>query len=256
VNIINKKLGETPLEALECFRIEQIKCFPHKKLELQNISMTYAGRLDPMAEGLLIILSGDECKDRDKYTDLDKTYEIEIVFGIETDSYDALGLIKSVNCNSILENSIDISKYIGKKTQSYPPFSSKTVNGIELHNLARSGDLPDIMPKREIEIYSLNKNGSRYISGLEIYKRASNTISLVRGDFRQSKILKGWDHFAKKYAKNDFMSISLVVCASSGTYMRSLAKDIGDDVGVGAFAMSIKRTKIADYSAKNVTVLC
>ena len=53
-----KNIGETPLECLERIRLEYGKP--------KDIPMTYAGRLDPMAEGLLIILVGDDCKDKEK----------------------------------------------------------------------------------------------------------------------------------------------------------------------------------------------
>ena len=54
VNLVYKKLGQTPLEALLDFK--------NKNPDFSG-SMTYAGRLDPMAEGLLILLSGDKLKD-------------------------------------------------------------------------------------------------------------------------------------------------------------------------------------------------
>ena len=70
VILLNKKEGETPLEALEVFRKRKTK----QKKEYKDVKMTYAGRLDPMAEGLLIILTGEECKNKEKYLVLDKEY--------------------------------------------------------------------------------------------------------------------------------------------------------------------------------------
>ncbi len=63
--IAYKELGETPLECLERMRI--------KHNIGQNTPMTYAGRLDPMADGLLIVLVGEECKKKDTYLGLNKT---------------------------------------------------------------------------------------------------------------------------------------------------------------------------------------
>ena len=56
--LLNKKEGETPLEALENFRF--------KNKEYKDVKMTYAGRLDPMASGILLILAGDEIKNKEK----------------------------------------------------------------------------------------------------------------------------------------------------------------------------------------------
>ena len=89
--IIYKKVGETPLEALENFRTKRLD---EGHVEYRNIPMTYAGRLDPMAEGDLLILIGEECKKKDAYLGLDKEYEVEVLFGIETDTHDVLGIPK------------------------------------------------------------------------------------------------------------------------------------------------------------------
>jgi tRNA pseudouridine55 synthase len=79
-----KKVGETPLECLERFRKNHPK--------FKNQKMTYAGRLDPLAEGELLVLVGESCKNKEKYLKLDKEYLVDILFGFETDSYDLLGL--------------------------------------------------------------------------------------------------------------------------------------------------------------------
>ena len=56
--LLNKKEGETPLEALEKFRLTNKK--------YKDVKMTYAGRLDPMATGLLLVLAGEETKNKEK----------------------------------------------------------------------------------------------------------------------------------------------------------------------------------------------
>lgn len=79
-----KKVGETPLECLGRW----VKQNP----KYENMKMTYAGRLDPMAEGELLVLVGEECYEKEKYLGLDKEYEFDILFGFGTDTYDILGL--------------------------------------------------------------------------------------------------------------------------------------------------------------------
>lgn len=249
---ITKKVGETPLEALERYRAEQVSL---GHTELKNVPMTYAGRLDPMAEGVLLILAGDECKNKEKYLGLDKEYEVEVVFGIETDTYDALGLAKVGKAAEKSAEDMSVSKklsqakvffkpYIWKFRQEYPAYSSKTVEGKQLHELARAGELPDEMPTKEVEIYSVEEVGKiQNISGVELLNIISKNISLVKGDFRQEKIIKRWQEVLKD-SNADFFVLKIRVNCSSGTYMRSLAHRIGRDLGTGAFALSIKRTKI------------
>src|SRR6185436_8316630 len=79
-----KNLGETPLACIERFRSE--------RPEYAKTNMTYLGRLDPMAEGLLLVLAGNT-KDKQQYLDSDKAYEFEVLWGFETDTYDILGLV-------------------------------------------------------------------------------------------------------------------------------------------------------------------
>ncbi len=235
--LIYKQPGETPLEALERYRAE--------KDISENIPMTYAGRLDPMAEGLLLILIGDECKNKEAYLGLDKEYEVEIAFGIETDTHDALGLASAEVTPMTEVSPLQLQKYAGKFSQPYPAYSSKTVNGKHLHELSRSNELPDEMPVKEVEIYSIEEIGRNEILAQDLLKRILSAIEKVKGDFRQEDIQKRWvEVLSDSKASKSYMIRTIRVHCSSGTYMRSLADKIGKDAGTGAFALTIKRTKI------------
>jgi tRNA pseudouridine(55) synthase len=248
--IINKKIGETPLECLERVRLEQ---------EIAaDVPMTYAGRLDPLASGKLLILVGEECKDKEKYLDLDKEYEIEVLFGVGTDTGDALGLVTQVYpawnesmTPDHLSKGFSWSKFCGKFTQVYPAFSSKTVVGRQLHSLARSGELPDEMPTKEVEIYSIEEIGKGeqpvFMSGKELAEQAVENVLKVKGDFRQKEIISGWNKFDKENGDKHYFRSKLCVSCSSGTYMRSLAERIGKEAGTVAFAFSIERTKVGEF---------
>ena len=282
--IVYKKLGETPLQALERFRGEMVAKNPTNAKEWSAVPMTYAGRLDPLAEGELLILIGDECRRKEKYLGLDKEYEVEIVVGISTDSYDALGLaafgapghgsagrmdakeryVPPMHISKLsppraqfpyVLNNTYLAKYCGKFMQKYPPYSSKTVGGKQLHTLARAGGLPDLedMPEKEVGIYSIETLGAQSsISVPQLLARITSMIVLVQGDFRQGEIMKTWRDLLENLAGANgadgnlphFPIIKIRVKCSSGTYMRSLADKIGRDLGTGAFAISIKRTRI------------
>ncbi len=228
---IYKHIGETPLEALERFRREQGIA--------TDIPMTYAGRLDPMAEGLLLILIGEECKNKEKYLGLDKEYEVEVLFGITSDTYDTLGIVQqSTNAPPSLSR-INMKKYVGPFTQPYPAYSSKTVNGKQLHELARDDELPDDMPTKEVRIHSINVLGTSTIEATNLNARVLSNMAKVTGDFRQAEIKESWATI-----QGSFPVMLIRVSCSSGTYMRSLAHRIGQDAGCGALALSIRRTKI------------
>lgn len=231
---IYKNLGETPLEALNRLRLE----LP----EYADVPMTYAGRLDPMAEGELLVLTGEECKKKDEYLGMDKEYEFEMLFGFETDSYDLLGISisKDVEENLIRQNlEKEILVFQGKRTQSYPPFSSKTIDGVPLFQKTKDGDVFDL-PEREVEIYEIKFLGFRELSGKNILEEIKRRVSLVKGDFRQEEILKIWEGNLGDKEEEIFLIGKASMICSSGTYVRSLVHDLS----FPATTFSIKRTKI------------
>jgi tRNA pseudouridine55 synthase len=121
---VYKKVGETPLDCIHNLKKE--------RPELGLLPMTYAGRLDPLAEGVLLILVGEECNKKDEYLNLPKEYEVDVLFGFATDTYDILGKVMKYETPSeiLFERSSEIlPNFIGKVKQSYPPYSSRPVNG-------------------------------------------------------------------------------------------------------------------------------
>ena len=196
-----KKLGQTPLECLEELKLS--------RPELADLPLTYAGRLDPMAEGLMIVLVGEECKNKDQYLGLDKTYEFEVLVGFATDTYDLLGVVTSEYTNSShlypLSGGSDadsesvysevkktLPKFQGNFMQKYPSFSSKTVDGKQLFQLAKDDKLPDSLPEHEVTIHSLHCTSTVMQNKDALQKEIMRRIDLVHGDFRQEEIKKKW----------------------------------------------------------------
>jgi tRNA pseudouridine(55) synthase len=235
-----KKTGETPLECIERFRLD------HPVYALTN--MTYVGRLDPMAEGLLLVLAGDT-KDKDEYLALDKSYEFEVLWGFETDTYDILGLVTGtgpmpekldVKMERLLKDIRD------KKTQAYPPYSSRTVQGKALHAWAREGKIDEVdIPTRGIRIFNIEHIHTRMLKQKEILEEIQRKIALVMGDFRQDQTSWLWK---KSLKPNEFALVSKFKAdVSSGTYIRSLAQEMGKKLDTCALAYSIKRTRVGEY---------
>ena len=244
VFVVNKKEGETPLESLESFRV--------KKKIGTNVPMTYAGRLDPMAEGVLVLLSGEECKQKERYLKLDKEYEFTVLFGFATDTYDILGKVQH---SYILEN-VDISemekhikknlKYFkGKIMQKYPMYSSKTVAGKHLHEYARAGEEVE-SPEQKVEVKSLKYLKLKKINSQKLLQNIEGRIALVNGYFRQSEIIKIW----RKTLKNpsSYFVADFRARVSSGTYTRAIANDLGIRIGTPALALKINRTKVGNFA--------
>ncbi len=248
VLLLNKKEGQTPLEALEFFRI--------KNKKYQNSKMTYAGRLDPMASGFLIILKDEEIKNKEKYLVLEKEYEFEILFGFATDTYDILGkithsnILTNIGINELIKKiKNNLKSFLGESLQKYPMYSSKTVKGRPLFTYARADEEVEI-PERKIFIKKLKLEKIIQISSKKLLENIEKRIKKVKGDFRQDEILKIW-----KKNLNSGHSVStrfyigkFKIKCSSGTYVRGMANLLGEKIGIPALAFSIKRTKIGKWS--------
>ena len=243
VFILNKKERETPLGALEVFRRKKIRT--DKKYE--NIKMTYAGRLDPMASGLLLILVGDEVKNKEKYLKLGKEYKFEILFGFATDTYDILGKVVHFD---ILQN-IKISElgqeikknlkfFTNRWKQKYPAYSSRT------WERTRAGERVAVREKGA-EGEQLTFLRMKPTNGMKLLQNIERRIAKVVGDFRQKEILKVWRQNLFQYKKEKFIVGSFKIKCSSGTYVRGIANSLGDRIGISALAFSIKRTKIGKW---------
>ena len=251
--VLDKKIGETPLMAIELWKIENP--------EYVDTVACYAGRLDPMASGKLLVLLGDECKRQRAYTNLDKEYEIEILLDIGSDTGDVLGIPEY----SSLETTVDerglmdvLRPEQGAHMRAYPVFSSKTVNGKPLFLHALEGTLSDIKVPEHIErIYRIQYQNSYKISDVELKVRISESLDYVPRtnepskrlgeNFRVDAIRAYWESLFKTMQGRNFIVLRLKVACASGTYMRSLAGRIGTSLHTGALALSIKRTKIGKF---------
>ena len=246
VIVLNKKEGETPLECLEDFRAKN-------KIE-KNIKMTYAGRLDPMASGVLLILLGEETKKKEKYLKLGKEYKFEVLFGFSTDTYDILGKVlnnyelKIINYELKKKIIKELKNFTGKFIQKYPMYSSKTVKGKPLFSYARNFEEVEI-PTREVNVESLKFLKIRKINNKKLLENIEKRIKKIKGDFRQEEILETWQKELKLglsslKKKKFFYVASFKIKCGSGTYVRGIANSLGEKIEIPALAFSIDRTKV------------
>jgi tRNA pseudouridine55 synthase len=237
-----KQRGETPLEC--------IQRFAKNNPELKGEKMTYLGRLDPLAEGVLLMASGEDVKRKDEFLELDKVYEFISIFGFATDTYDILGKIVRVEkLKELREN--DLRKvaivYEGEIDQEYPRFSSKIIS-------QRKQFSETILPSKKITVYKLQLHKLETLNTKELFGRLLMDISRVNGDFRQHEILTLWKQYlfgSKPSSLQDYFLGRFTAHVSSGTYIRSLVNEMGKTLGLGATTLSIKRTRVGDYLIKD-----
>ncbi len=246
IHNIYKPLGWTPLEALQRFK----DIHP----EFANESMTYAGRLDPMAEGVIILLSGNDLQKKDEFMGLNKTYEATALLGFYSDTYDALGVVhEGMDIDkSLVEPAIQ--NLLGVQNLPYPAYSSYRVQGKPLVWWARTGQIHKIqIPIKGMGVLSLDGTNIFEETSSNLVKELEERIKLVRGDFRQDKIIKLWKFFLEKEKSYTMATFSAEV--TSGTYIRSLVHYLGKELGCGSILYHLKRTSVGTYTADDAEKL-
>ncbi|NSX25982.1 tRNA pseudouridine(55) synthase TruB [Gardnerella vaginalis] len=194
----------------------------------------HAGTLDPMATGLLILGFGNATRLLNYLLGHNKTYEAVIRLGESTNTDDAdgdvvssvddeNGIINFANIDEILkELRVVIAKnFTGSIMQTPTSFSAIKVNGVRAYDLAREGKDVHLEP-REVFIYD---------------------FSLLDA------------HFSVGVSGAKVIDVSASVSCSSGTYIRALARDLGRVLGVGGHLVSLRRTRIGDFSIEDSRVL-
>jgi len=251
--VLEKIRGETPLTCIEIWKQEHP--------EYKDVPASYAGRLDPMAEGALLVLLGSECKKQKEYTKFDKEYEIEVLLDLGTDTGDTLGLPDYKGTFTPLYNARilgAIKKTIGTHSVPYPIYSSKTVAGKPLFLYALEKKLDTIViPEHEETIYRISgitfntltnsELEKRIVDGLMHVPRSDDPTKALGADFRQDVIRSGWKLLLESIPQRTFVVVRMHVVCGTGTYMRTLAGRIGKELGTEGLALSIKRTKIGTF---------
>ncbi len=171
----------------------------------------HAGTLDPLATGLLIILVGRGSRLSPFLLHLDKSYQATVRFGAETDTLDAEGKVvrEAAPPESPAAVQAVLPRFRGAIEQVPPVYSALKRDGRTLHRLARSGqDVPEPEP-RPVTIHHLEMTASRWV--------------------------------------DDPHEADLSVDCSGGTYIRSLARDIGRAAGSAAHLGALRRTRIGPF---------
>ena len=144
--VVNKPQGITSFDVVS-------KC----RKALQTKKVGHTGTLDPLATGVLVVCIGKATKLVELLTCDDKIYEVEMKFGIKTDTGDITGsVIREENVNVSKENLEKVLKtFIGKQKQIPPMYSAIKKDGVKLYELARKG-IEIEREARDIEIFDIS----------------------------------------------------------------------------------------------------
>jgi tRNA pseudouridine55 synthase len=167
----------------------------------------HLGTLDPMATGLLVLVTGRATRLAQFYVKAEKGYLAEITMGIVSDTYDAEGQVVAVTdelpADAIIAEALH--QFTGRFWQTPPPVSAKKIGGVPAYKLARR-QIPVELKPVEVEV-----------KGLEVRSISSGKIS------------------------------ALIQC-SSGTYIRSIAHDLGQRLGCGALLSALRRVQVGEFN--------
>ncbi len=177
----------------------------------KGLRIGHAGTLDPFAEGVLIILIGRATKSQSRFMAQPKTYIATLRLGAISDTDDATGNIKRVNHESRIMNH-EIKKMLKEFI----------------------GEIEQTPPT-----YSAVK-----IKGKKAYELARKGI---KPKLKPRKV----NIYNIKLLKYKYPYLEIQVECGKGTYIRSLARDIGQKLGAGAYLEKLTRTRIGEFDIKN-----
>lgn len=189
---------------------------------LHTKKVGHTGTLDPGVEGVLPICIGNATRLAEYLTDAGKVYEAVIEIGTTTTTEDAEGEVVEEDTSekhltrSQLQDAL--KSLTGVISQTPPMFSAVKVNGRKLYEYARRGEVVE-RPTRQITIYSLD-----LLDDVEVY--GGKTISFP-----------------------------IRIACSKGTYIRTLAVQIGEALGYPAHMASLVRTKSGTFTKENCVTL-
>ncbi len=174
----------------------------------------HTGTLDPFATGLLVALVGRATRCARYFSGLPKDYLVVVRFGAETDTDDATGIETRRAKLPYLESLEDaLSEFRGTFEQLPPAYSAVHVDGRRAHEIARSGARPDVKP-RTVTVDRLRLVDTR------------------RSEEDQQRV----------------EAVTLDIACTAGTYIRSIARELGAKLGSAAHAESLRRTAVGPFT--------
>ncbi|MFW6056846.1 MAG: tRNA pseudouridine(55) synthase TruB [Chloroflexota bacterium] len=121
-----------------------------------KVKVGHTGTLDPLATGLLIVLTGKRTKQAGAFLHMDKTYTVEAMLGVTTTTYDVAGETVKTCDRPVTREEVEqiLAEFTGDIQQVPPAFSAKKLKGKKAYELARKGVDVDL-PAASVTVYSL-----------------------------------------------------------------------------------------------------
>lgn len=208
------------------------------RLGVKKLKVGHAGTLDPLATGVLIICTGKSTKLIDELQAHTKEYVATIKLGATTPSFDMETAEDAVYPTAHITRELveeKLKAFKGRIEQIPPKFSAVKIDGKRAFKYARQGEDIELKPKvlviDELEILHFG----------EVENQPEETATDAREKIKyQSDNLTG-----------THLSLTIRVVCSKGTYIRALARDIGEALGSGGYLTGLIRTRIGKYTLQD-----
>mgnify|MGYP002713186669 CR=1 FL=1 len=214
--------------------------------ERTNTKATHTGTLDPMAEGVVIVLTEEDRFQKGNLSSWKKTYDFQIIWGISTDTHDLLGVIDQISYTQ----DIHFSKlyqyqtaFIGKQSQKIPHFSAKRKTEEQYS---------------DITIFDLVHTQTNLLPIQTVLNQINKVIPKLTNDFRQGMISDQWNTFISSLPQKEetlFIITSHTAITSKRTYIRQLVQDLSLKMNIPATTFHINRTANGPYTTKDCICL-
>jgi tRNA U55 pseudouridine synthase TruB len=224
------------------------------KLNNNLDSVCYAGRLDPMACGKMILLTNKDTKNVNKYLNHNKLYNFDLIIGIDTKSHDCLSEINEIKEIKFKKEELicKLQNFIKSYTvQKYPIVSNYTIkhNGIKkpLWWFYTNGYFDVELPSKNVSIYDSKINNIKAILLNTLIYKFIDRIKLIDNEktiveLKTSAIIKQWENNVNN--KIQLIVINMELKVSSGFYIRQFCNDFGKFIDCGAIAFDITRNDL------------
>lgn len=203
----------------------------------------HAGTLDPMATGVLVVGFGNATRLLNVIVEHDKTYEATIRLGQRTTTDDADGEIVSTRpapamSREALQAVVDV-RFTGTIEQVPNAYSAIKINGQRAYDLARDG--------QEVRLKA------RPVTIHEFAVLDARPVLVASGEDRSSDALEGRtpEGGESRDGSVPALDVDVRVACSAGTYIRALARDLGEALGVGGHLTRLRRTRVGRYRAED-----
>lgn len=231
---LDKPLRWTSADLVRKVKFQLQRHFHNKKLKVGH-----AGTLDPLATGMLIVCVGKATKIAEQLQAHDKEYVATVEFGASTASFDLEQPVdqffpyEHITREALSEA---LEGFIGEQEQVPPIFSAKIIGGLRAYEYARAGE-PVELRKSLITIHSIEILEWHEAGAPE----AAREDSAPKSDLESVRHIHNY-HTADTASDGSRPSATLRIKCSKGTYIRSLARDLGLALGSGAYLTSLRRT--------------